>query len=246
VRTEEVGVGTAWSEDLQVSLRRARAGIVGGFLAGALVGGVGGRIAMLVLRLASTPNVIGVKSDDGFVIGQITTDTLFLLVLTGVLGATGGIAYLVARNWIPPRWRPWVGGLTAGAIGGAAVIDPIGLDFTVLEPLPLAVTMFVVIPAGYGVLLSVFVERRLGSDRFVTGPALWIPCAVFGVAIGLTGPIGVLILAVTAAGWMLHRRVPALRTVWAAAPVVWLGRAILAWVTGVSLLQLAREVTEIL
>jgi hypothetical protein len=246
MRTEEIDARPGWQDDLDVWLRRVRAAIVGGFLAGVLVGGVGGRIAMLILRLTSTPAVRGLESDDGFAIGQISGATVFLLILTGVLGAIGGLAYLAARNWIPPRWRAAVAALVAGSIGGADVIDPVGLDFNVLGPLPLAVAMFVALPAAYGALMSVLVERRLGAEHPPSNVAVWVPCILFALAIGLTGEVGVAILTASAIAWILHRRVPALGAVWASGPVEWLGRALLAAVTGVAAFRLVGDAVDIL
>jgi hypothetical protein len=246
MRTEEIDVRPGWRDDLDVSLRRLRAAIVGGFLAGVLVGGVGGRIAMLILRLTSTPAVRGFESDDGFVIGQISGATMFLLILTGVLGAIGGLVYLAVRNWIPVRWRVAVAAVVVGAIGGAAIIDPVGLDFTVLGPLSLAVSTFVVLPAAYGALMSVWVERRLGAEHPPSNAAVWVPCVLFALAIGLTGPTGVATLTAAAIAWILHRRVPVLGAVWTSEPAVWLGRVLLAAVTIVAAFHLVDEAVDIL
>jgi hypothetical protein len=246
MQAEEIDVRPTWRDDLDVSLRRVRAAIVGGFLAGVLVGGVGGRVAMLILRLTSTPAVRGLESDDGFVIGQISTATVFLLILTGVLGAAGGLVYLAVRSWIPPRWRVAVAAVVAGAIGGALVVDPVGLDFTVLGPLSLAVAMFVLLPAAYGALMSAWVERRLGAEQPPSTVAVWVPCVLFALAIALTGPTGVAILTAAAIAWILHRRVPALGAVWRSTPVAWLGRALLAAVTGLAAFRLVAAAVDIL
>jgi hypothetical protein len=246
MRTEDIDARPGWRDDLDVSLRRLRAAIVGGFLAGVLVGGVGGRIAMLILRLTSTPAVRGLESDDGFVIGQISAATVFLLILTGVLGAAGGLVYLAVRTWIPPRWRVAAAAVVAGALGGLAVIDPVGLDFTVLGPLSLAVAMFVALPAAYGALMSVWVERRLGAEQPPSNVAVWVPCVLFALAIALTGPIGVAILTAAAIAWILHRRMPALGGFWTSEPVVWLGRALLVAVTGAAAFRLVGEAVDIL
>jgi len=246
MQTDELDVRLGWQHDLDVSLRPLRAAIVGGFLAGVLVGGVGGRIAMLILRLTSTPAVRGLQSDDGFTIGQISAATVFLLIVTGALGAAGGLAYLAVRRWIPPRWRTAVAAVVAGSIGGALVVDPVGLDFTVLGPLPLAVAMFVALPATYGALMSVWVERRLGAERPPSNVAVWVPCVLFAIVIALAGPTGVSILTAAAIVWILHRRVPALRSIWASEPVVWLGRALLAAVTAAAAFRLVGDAVDIL
>lgn len=246
MRTEDIDVRPGWQDDLDVTLRRLRAAIVGGFLAGVLVGGVGGRIAMLILRLTSTPAVRGLESDDGFVIGQISAATIFLLLLTAALGAAGGLVYLAVRTWIPPRWRAAVAAVVAGTLGGVAVIDPVGLDFTVLGPLPLAVAMFIALPAAYGALMSAWVERRLAAEHPPSNVAVWVPCVLFALAIATTGPTGVAILTAAAIAWILHRRVPALGAVWTSEPVLWLGRALLAAVTVAAAYRLVGEAVDIL
>jgi hypothetical protein len=71
-------------------LTRVAMGGVAGLATGSLVGGVGGRIAMLILRVTSDPSLHGLESDDGFTIGVVSSQTTFLLVLTAVLGAIGG------------------------------------------------------------------------------------------------------------------------------------------------------------
>lgn len=56
-----------------------------GLLLGVLVGGVGGRLAMMLLARLN-PRVAGVVSDDGFVMGQFTlTSTAVLLVIATAL-----------------------------------------------------------------------------------------------------------------------------------------------------------------
>ena len=49
---------------------RLRVLAVAGIPLGVLVGGIVGRVAMLVLRLTSPDSVRGVESDDGFTIGR--------------------------------------------------------------------------------------------------------------------------------------------------------------------------------
>ncbi len=51
--------------------------LVAAAVAGLLVAGIGGRLAMFILRVTSGSEVIGLESDDGFVIGRFTTDTFF-------------------------------------------------------------------------------------------------------------------------------------------------------------------------
>jgi len=119
-------------------LRRAwLAGAAGGF-AGFLIGGVGGRLAMFILRLTSDDFVRGAESDDGFTIGRFSFETGFLLIVTAALGSVAAIAYMSVRPALPVRWRRAMWATLCGAIGGAAIIHSDGIDFNLLEPTALA------------------------------------------------------------------------------------------------------------
>lgn len=132
---------------------------------GVLVGGVLGRLMMfLLIRL--NPENAGVVSDDGFTMGQFTlSGTLNLLVVGGVLGTVGGLVYAGARHLtFGPGWfRMLSVVLGAGLPVGAMIVHTDGVDFTLLSPAPLAVAMFVAIPAAYGLGMWLVLERRLPS-----------------------------------------------------------------------------------
>jgi hypothetical protein len=53
-------------QDLSSPGATLAAGVSSGSVAGLLIGGVGGRLAMFVLRLTSDPALRGAKTDDGF------------------------------------------------------------------------------------------------------------------------------------------------------------------------------------
>jgi hypothetical protein len=239
-------VATTWQEDLAASCRRIAAGAVGGLAAGAVVGGIGGRIAMFVLRLTSDPALHGRQTDDGFVIGQFSTATLFLVGFTAALGVIGGLFYLVVRTWLPARWRAPLAGVFGGIVGGALVIDPGGIDFTLLEPLWLAIALFVALPALYGVVMSLLVERfRAEGSRFARS-RVWFLGLLPLVVIGFTGASVLAVAAVVLAAWLLRRAVPELGAWWRSAPVVWSGRVALVAFTGWALTILVSDVIEIL
>ena len=50
----------------RAAIERSRVTVLAGMWLGALIGGVGGRLAMLALRFTSPSNVDGRLSDDGF------------------------------------------------------------------------------------------------------------------------------------------------------------------------------------
>jgi hypothetical protein len=137
-------------------------GASSGALAGLLVGGVVGRLAMLLVRLTSPDAVIGRTSDDGFEIGRFSSDTLFLLAVTAVLGGIIGVAYVVAACTVPVRWRILVWTIVGATVGGSIILHADGIDFSLLEPRALSVALFIAIPAGGAALTAVLVERRRG------------------------------------------------------------------------------------
>src|SRR6185503_16594622 len=125
----------------------------------AVVGGVGGRLAMLLLRITSPDHVVGMTSDDGFEIGVVSADTLQLVLAMALLGGIHGIVYEPLRSAIPRRLRLVLWTVFAAALGGARIVHEDGVDFAVLEPAALAVVLFVVLPGAAAALVVVLVER---------------------------------------------------------------------------------------
>ena len=236
---------TSWKDDVAAAARPLAAAVTAGFIAGLTIGGVGGRLAMFVLRLTSDPALRGLETDDGFTIGIFSGATLFLVFLTAIAGAVGGVAYLAVRAWLPKRARPWLFGTLTGVVGGALVIRPDGIDFTLLEPLWLAVVMFVALPASYGVAVSLLGERFLASDSF-NGPWASVAGLVLLLPLGLFGPAGVAVLAVIVAALFLSRSAPQMGSLLTSAPFAWIGRAGLLAVGAVAAASLLRDITEIL
>ena len=74
------GSEPTYSDELLEILRLV---VVAGLSVGILVIGVGSRLAMLLLRLTSPGTVIGVTSDDGFVIGRTTLSGTYNLLSVG-------------------------------------------------------------------------------------------------------------------------------------------------------------------
>jgi hypothetical protein len=120
--------------------------LAAGALAGLLVGGVGGRAAMFVLRLTSPDGVRGLESDDGFTIGRFSTATAFLLLATAALGALAGLFHVVVRPLLPGRSGSAAFGVLGGLVGGAAILHDDGIDFSLVQPPELSVVLFVAIP----------------------------------------------------------------------------------------------------
>ena len=217
------------------------AGFVGGAIAGFLVGGVGGRLVMFVLRLTSSDALRGRKTDDDFVIGRFSSGTFFLVMATTLLGAIGGVVYVGLRRFLPEgrRWLP-TAALT-GLIGGALVVEADGIDFTELDPLWFAVVSFIALPAAYGWLMSVLVERRIARPRRA---ALWMLLPL--VPLLLTGPPGIVVVVVCLAAGPAMRAWPGLATVVRSSAVTWAGRVVLGLVAALALVELVDDVGAIL
>ena len=213
---------------------------------GALVGGIGGRFAMFVLRLTSDPSMHGLKTDDGFTIGRFSGESLFLIISTSVLGVLGGIFYLAVRKWLPERQRAALAGVFGGIVGGAIFIRPDGIDFTSLDPLPLAVVMFIALPAIYGVTMSLSVERLLREDSGLSRSRGWFLGLIPLLAIGAFGPLGIGVLVLMFGLWSIHRWVPDAGFLLRSTTVVWIGRAILLAVTARGIVALVEDIDQVL
>ena len=168
-----------------------------GLLLGILVGGIGGRLAMFAL-IRLNPEQVGTTSDDGFTMGQFTLlGSLNLVVVAGIIGAIGGLVYAGARHlFFGPRWWQVTSVvLAAGLTVGAMLVHTDGIDFTFLQPVGLAVALFVAVPATYGLLLTTVAERHLPTPRQTWGRAeavRWVlraGCAAVVVA-GLVDLVG--------------------------------------------------------
>ena len=144
---------------------------------GAVVGGLGGRLAMRILFLTTGDSVKGVTSDDGFFIGRFTlADTASLVAVTTLLGIVAALLYLGARPFVLHFGRLTVP-LTAlfyGVVGGALLVKPEGVDFRVLEPAALAIAMFVAIFAVFGGVVSWAVNAAARENSWAQRWSWWV------------------------------------------------------------------------
>lgn len=202
-------------------------GTAAGAVAGFLVGGIGGRLAMLLLRLTSGDVMLGVTSDDGFEIGVVSAQTFNLVLAMTVLGSLNGLLYAVLRTAIPRRLRLplWVG--FAALVGGSVFVHEDGIDFTLISPVLLAIALFVLLPGVAAALVVLLVERwdkqppwqdrrlttlvvagSLGSTFVLAPAALVVVAALVVRRVGARGrllqagrivvPLGLFVIAVLA------------------------------------------------
>jgi len=146
--------------------RRVGLSVLAGAIAGFVAGGIGGRLFMSLLA-ALNPEATGVTSDDGFTIGQVTlSGTVNLLFLCTILGAVAGLVWVAVRGlrFGPPWWRAVSMPLAAALVIGDQLINPDGVDFTLLEPTLLAVGLTLAVPALATVIVTVLGDRWIGSE----------------------------------------------------------------------------------
>ena len=149
--------------------RRVSLGVLAGAIAGLVACGIGGRLFMSALA-ALNPDVAGIKSDDGFTIGQVTlSGTVNLLFVTTVIGAVAGLVWVAVRGlrFGPAWWRAVSMPLAAMLVIGDQVVHSDGVDFTLLEPAALAVGFTLAAPALATVIVTVLGDRWIGSDMTV-------------------------------------------------------------------------------
>lgn len=196
-------------EDLKAVVYWLSLGAAAGGLGGGLVGGIGGRIAMFVLRLTSSDSVRGVKSDDGFTIGQFDVlNSLQLLAITALMGCVFGLFVVAGRPFFPKRGMVAAWAVAGAMTGGGVLVHQDGVDFTLVEPHWLSVAFFVAIPAAGAALIAWLTElfpkfwwrkRKLTALASVGAiPILvFFPLALFAILVG--------------SGWFLAMRSPAMR-----------------------------------
>jgi hypothetical protein len=169
-----ITAGAAPRSDLRAIAGWAVLAIGAGGLAGAVIGGIGGRLAMLQLRRES-PLAVGLTSDAGFEIGRVTlAGSLGLVVVTGVLGAAFGVLYAIVRLGLPALARIPAAALAGGTFGGNSFLDPDGIDLLVLDPRWFAIASFIALPALAATAVAVAIERGARGRRWphpVTLPA---------------------------------------------------------------------------
>lgn len=204
--TAVVGTGSAWADELVVVGRRFAGISAAGAVAGVVVGGVGGRLAMLLLARLN-PAATGVTSDDGFRMGQFTLSGSLSLMSAGLfLGLLAALFYAVLRHlMIGPLWfRRLSISLGPAVVVGAQLVHTDGVDFTLLGPLWLTVGLFVAIPGLAVLLLTVLAERWIAPDAWTARAPLW---AVAPVLL-LWGPALVAVVALAIAWslrWLVRR-----------------------------------------
>ena len=154
-----------------------------GIVAGMLVAGVLGRIAMRVAGFLSRPELIGIETSNGNRVGEITLGgTIAIAVFSGIsAGLLGGMLYASAAPWLRRvRWRGVVFGIALLGGIGFTVIEPANFDFQRFGSAGLNVLLFAALFVAFGVLVAWLFERirdaiaRGGAIGTVVEIAAWL------------------------------------------------------------------------
>jgi hypothetical protein len=146
--------------------RHLGAASLAGIVAGIVVAGVLGRIAMRVSGFTSRPELIGVETGNGNRVGDITlAGTVGLALLVGIVaGIGGGVLYASAEPWLRSRrWKGAIFGIALLAALGFTVLDPSSSDFKRFGFAPLNVGMFAAMFVVFGVAIAWLFDRIRGA-----------------------------------------------------------------------------------
>ncbi len=146
------------------ALRTLACVLTAGFVSGLLVVGFGGRLAMRVLAATSGSTAQGRATDAGERVGEITLGgSIGFLIFAGLLiPLASSLVFIPLRRILP---RPaWISGSLFGLLllatfGVSDPLSPDNVDFVILSPTWLAVTLVCLTALLFGVTFSAIVAR---------------------------------------------------------------------------------------
>lgn len=189
------------------ALRSIAVAVNSGVIAGALVGGFGGRLFMRIMAATSDDAVQGTLTNADEPIGRVSVGGTISLILFG--GVFGGLLvaalYRALRPWLPaPAWR-------AGAVTGVMALGAFGAvsellardnpDFEILSPTPLAAVLVVVGALFLSTVLVTVYERldrgMADVDRWSIGLVAFVPVLLILLTV-VAVPVLLVVLLVSA------------------------------------------------
>lgn len=200
--------GLTYLGQLDAFLRAIAAAAIAGVFAGVLTGGILGRIAMRITALTAGDADQGRLTDAEEVVGVISFDGTFgLIVFIGFFaGFYGGILYAGARPWLAGLggWRGLAFGALLLAAVGWLVIEHDNFDFHEFGYATLNLAMFADIFLAFGLIVTPafeWVVRRIPRVALKPSGVLAVAVRAFGL-LGIAGSLGVGIGAGTdIGGW---------------------------------------------
>ena len=141
------------------ALRTLACALTAGFLAGVLVVGFGGRLVMRVLAATSGASAQGRTTDAGEQVGEITfAGSLSFFIFAGIfIPLFSSLVFIPLRRILPrPAWLAGTlfGLLLLATFGVSDPLSPDNVDFSILSPLWLAVTLVCLTALLFGTTFS--------------------------------------------------------------------------------------------
>ena len=136
--------------------------VVSGAIAGLLVAGAGGRLAMRLLAETAGEAAAGRATEGNEIVGKITLHGSAELVMFGVIiGVATGLIYVLIRPWLPAgRWGGLVFGLLMVAVATHGMpLDPANPDFDIVGPGWVSVAVFAALALLHGMLVAALAGR---------------------------------------------------------------------------------------
>ena len=223
-----------WVAEAKAATRRWVTVLLIGVAWGAVVTGVLSRLVMFLLAELN-PEAAGIRSDDGFIMGQVTLSGSTQLALAGTqLGAIGAFFYVALRGLMlgPPWFRLLSISVGPGVVVGAMLVHTTGIDFRLLHPLWLTVGSFVLLPVVFCAAMHLMAERALSH-----GGVRSMPLQVLGVTLSFVALPLTLVLGI---GWLLARALRGGGTLSTTA-AAWFVRAALALVFVMAVIDLVSD-----
>ncbi|HUV18735.1 MAG TPA: hypothetical protein VMW33_09670 [Ilumatobacteraceae bacterium] len=146
------------------ALRTLACVLTAGFVAGLLVVGFGGRLVMRALAATSGSSAQGRTTDAGERVGEITLGgSIGFLIFAGLLIPLASSIVFIPLRRVLPR-TSWIAGSLLGLLllatfGVSDPLSPDNVDFVILTPTWLAVTLVCLTAVLFGVTFSAIVAR---------------------------------------------------------------------------------------
>ena len=232
----------------QDAVRSVATVLAAGLVAGFLVVGLGGRLVMRILGATSGDRAQGRLTEADEVVGEITFGgSLGFVLFVGLLVPAGAsLLYLAFRRFLPGP--AWIGGLIFGLLLLATfgVDDPLSsdnVDFKILAPLPLAVTLVVVTALLFGVTFAAL-AARLDHRVALIGDPGWKNKIAYVSLIALVFPLFLMVAVVYVAVRVIARgRIGVLLK---QRPIQLAGHALVLLAAAAAAFAVLRTTTEIL
>lgn len=172
VRTSRTLAARAAGEAAAAALRSLATSLSAGLVAGVLVVGLGGRLVMRLLAATSGDLAQGRATEAEEIVGEITfSGTLAFVLFVGVgAGMLGAALYVLVGRALPRTAAPAgavLGVILLGTIGVLDPLSPDNVDFAILEPTWLAVSLVIATGLLFGTTFTALVARlasRHASD----------------------------------------------------------------------------------